>query len=194
MKKRIAIVSSICVLFLLGAFLVYNRVNNYRPVVTEYVAAQLAVDPNNLEEFVGFYDYVCVGKVEKEIGNLPPVPGRSGVPYTEYQVKVLKNIKGSLADDIIVKKAGGYVDNKIVFYETLDKKDAFLSVGDVYIFCMLTQENGDLFIDNPYAYEKLDAGDIKALNESKKVKKYEEAYKNEKVYERERFKSKYEKE
>ncbi|MBM7582095.1 hypothetical protein JOD02_000952 [Caldicoprobacter guelmensis] len=100
----------------------------------------------------------------------------------------------NLADDIIVKKAGGYVDNKLVFYETLDKKGAFLSVGDVYIFCMLTQENGDLFIDNPYAYEKLDAGDIKALNESKKVKKYEEAYKNEKIYERERFKSKYEKE
>lgn len=193
MKKKIGTVSLIFVLFLLAVFLVYHGINNNRTATTEYVHAQLAFNPNNLEELVGFYDYVFVGKIEKEIGNIPPIANGSGVPSTEYQVKVLKNIKGSLMDDIVIKKAGGYVNNKMVFYETEDKKDGFLSVGDAYIFCALAQNNGELFVDNPYAYEKLDTENIKAINESKIVNKYEEAYKNEKIDKRERFKSKYEK-
>ena len=126
-----------------------------RPVV----CVDWAFDINDKRKVAGFSDYVFVAEVKKVVGT-----GYTGVefydgfdmdaqPYTQYEIRVLENIKGELITykDIPMKKHDGV--------EAFGKKGAFIGdwvsllegdrlpdEGECYIFLCRTDEDGELNI------------------------------------------------
>ena len=135
-------------------------------------------DLNNKAEYVGFSDYVFVGKVEKVTyggkysnniyypkGSF--CPDDAVIPFTEYEVTVLKNIKGQLKTDqmITVKKHAGINVDTNVF--SVLKGDVMPIENEEYIFLTRATKNGELVILDPYGNIALsDRGNNIFLNEN----------------------------
>lgn len=109
-----------------------------------------AINTDSITEMVGFADYVFVGEVlrEKDTVYKVSVPDGNGDektvkdPYTNYSVKVIENIKGTLeqTNPIIVQKAGGISEDG-EYYE-LREGDLLPQVGNTYIFLVCAQPDG----------------------------------------------------
>jgi hypothetical protein len=88
--------------------------------------ALYATDLSDDKRLVGFADSVFFGQVLEELGNNRDF----GFPETQFQVKVLEVLKGSLEREVIVNQIGG--NYKGTF--TLADGDPLLEPGKNYLF------------------------------------------------------------
>ena len=148
-------------------------------------------------------DYVFVGRVDKLVGTsyrdvIYMDNGRiSAIPYTNYMVTVVRNIKGELqtGKSIPLAKHGGVsYDNKSL---VIGNGDSLPQEGGYYIFSGYADKNGELYIVDPNSSVPLDASfesEKNSENIDSAIKKYVNAAKNQDTSVRlgERNKSKYE--
>jgi hypothetical protein len=184
-------------------------------IPTSYLHASFVIDVDNPKAVVGYADYAFVGLVEemtgtdykfpvtKETENGPKV---LTMPYTNYSVKVLGNIKGNLKKDVSIplQKFGGLNDDKSTYF--LFEDDFLPQKGKVYVFTATAEQDGSLLVSGPNSnievktdffsknsIQKLSEESIaNELTKTEEYKTYQDAYKNEIVKDRERSTSKYE--
>lgn len=208
-KKLVVVFLAIAGLLLfLFSFIKYNN-RSSENISTSILFGTYTIDINNINELVGDADYVFAGKVvslegyeykfpvivENEDGN----EIEQSLPYTNYTVKVLKNIKGDLITDnsIPIQKAGGLSQDgsQYVVYE----EDELPEVGSSYIFMAYVQEDGSILATGPKSNEKINMM-VKAngftsedsILKSDEYLKTVDAMKNQVETDRERFKASYE--
>ena len=113
-----------------------------------------AFDVSDKRKVVGFHDYVFVGEVKKVVGTgYTDVDFSDGMrmfsqPYTQYEIRVLENLKGELVTDRdipLTKHDGAYFFGKRV---SMMEGDNLPDEGECYIFICITDENGELHIGN----------------------------------------------
>ena len=111
-----------------------------------------AFDVSDKRKVVGFHDYVFVGEVKKVVGTgYSDVDFSDGLrmfsqPYTQYEIRVLENLKGELVTDRdvpLTKHDGAYFFGKKV---SMMDGDNLPDVGECYIFICSADENGELYI------------------------------------------------
>ncbi|MBF6673464.1 hypothetical protein [Glutamicibacter sp. FBE19] len=157
-----------------------------------------AVDVEKPAATVGDADYVFVGKVESKVGTTYKDPvaietenGTKEIadPYTDYKIKVLRNIKGELVSDraIPVQKSGGV--DKEQKYVVLYEDDVLPEVGSTYVFLAYAQEDGSLLVSGLNSSLEIETGTEMELGKSKVVQAYGEAMKNQEKTDRTRFRS-----
>ncbi|WP_018665359.1 hypothetical protein [Heyndrickxia acidiproducens] len=167
------------------------------------------IDVDNPKETVGDADYVFLANVDEVISTeqkhqetMETEHGTKVVstPYTNFNVTVLKNIKGNLKTDtpIPLQKAGGIsADNSsLVLYED----DSLPEVGKSYVFLAYAQDDGSLLVSGPNS--NISVSSIDKFAKSKNVNyvaetsdvisEYELAYKNQQETSRDRSISDYE--
>lgn len=135
-------------------------------------------DPGNAREAVGYADYVFTGKLVSYDG----VHYDHTIPLSEYTVQVLENIKGSLVTSRpihVVKDGGVMKDHKSV---SIWSGDSLPESGKTYIFLGSAGPDGTIMISGPNSNVEITGNDPK-------IEEYKDAYKNEVVYERERYRA-----
>ncbi|WP_342415983.1 cell surface protein [Paenibacillus sp. FSL R10-2782] len=184
-------------------------------IPTSYTQASFVIDINNPKEVVGYADYAFVGLVEEMTGTDYKFPVTKEtedgpkvltMPYTNYSVKVLDNIKGNLKKDVSIpiQKFGGLNDDKSEYF--LFEDDSLPQKGKVYVFTATAEQDGSLLVSGPNSnievktdfFSKKSIQPISEesianeLTKTEEYKTYQDAYKNEIVKDRERSTSKYE--
>ncbi|MEG0074049.1 MAG: hypothetical protein RR922_07005 [Clostridia bacterium] len=157
-----------------------------------HVNADSPFREEDLEGFIGFEDYVFVGTVKEHLGNFND-NAEIGIPYNKFKVTVEKNIKGKLKKNIEVSDIGGTnkLGSEVIIQGSEIGKS--LEVGKTYILLGSVIHDESIVIEMPKSkIELLNYSEDANTDEIKNlIKTYEEAYKNERKYERERSKSKY---
>lgn len=145
----------------------------------DYTHIMLSIDETDLYQYVGSVDYVFVGKVTQADTTITKENDES-----RYKIKVLENIKGKLADEIVCRKHGGILaDGTMVLYATDRTSDTGIpDTGNTYIFMAYAQPDGSLLLSELY-------GNAEYTEEG--LKEYRDYFENQKVCERKRFVSKY---
>lgn len=161
---------TICFILVLLCTAAIFTVSNNKKDIHEVDFSQLKVsfidecfpifDTSDKAQYVGYSDYVFVGKVEKITyggrysGNTyypggSIFSGKASTPYTEYEVSVLQNIKGQLKTDstVSVKKHAGI--NTGTNTLTILPGDIMPVEGEEYVFLTRATEDGDLVILDP---------------------------------------------
>ena len=160
-----------------------------------------AFDVSDINKVVGFHDYVFVGQVKKIVGTgYTDVDFSDGLrlfsqPFTQYEIRVLENIKGELLTDRdipLTKHDGAYCFGKRV---SMMEGDSLPDEGECYIFICIADENGELNIGNFSSFCDIylcNAEDYR--DDEEKIEIYRQAVENmdESVRYGERYKSKYE--
>ena len=160
-----------------------------------------AFDVSDKRKVVGFHDYVFVGEVKKVVGTgYTDVDFSDGMrlfsqPYTQYEIRVLENLKGELVTDRnipLTKHDGAYFFGKRV---SMMEGDSLPDEGECYIFICIADENGELNIGNFSSFCDIylcNAEDYR--DDEEKIEIYRQAVENmdESVRYGERYKSKYE--
>lgn len=200
--KKVKLYSIYALSFLLvisGFFLVkenhhietdYSKINDI-----EYVDSNHAIDINNMYEVTGFADYVFVAKIVEQKETVyrnvnKTSSGRTtGIPYTEYTVEVLDNLKGNLKKNtpFSLYKFGG--KSKSGEHVILQKGDTFFESGKYYIIMAAGQPDGTILQSSPTAYYEFDVEGKSEIMSSKSYSDFKKYVKDEVKYERERFKS-----
>ena len=185
MKRYCSIVLPVVVLVL---FVFSEYMGRKNPKIA-WIYVDYMIDMDDKRAVVGFMDYTFVGAVERQLRTeYRPDGDHNPMPYTIYNIKVLKNIKGELSteESITVAKYGGLKKNKKVI--KLEKGDALLEVGKVYIFNMYVTNDGSPTIGGAHCSVMLEDSintayasgtwDPSILDNSELVKEYEDAFKN----------------
>jgi len=107
---------------------------NNKADATEYIHLSYAVNIENDNELVGIADNVFLGRVMKQSGNKQRT---ENAPEKQYDVEVVKNIKGVLPSAITVNQLGGYNQQSLVLVEG----DRLLVEGGEYLF--ITKHNSE---------------------------------------------------
>lgn len=203
-KKRIFIISLICVCLIAGGITVNSIMPDKTPgeLPVTWLEGDFVISPYIPNLVVGYADYVFVGYVDKFVDT----EYNDGVPYTNYKVIVLKNIKGELIKNvpIDIQKFGGVEeDGKSI---TLFKDDLMPEEGKAYIFIAYVEKDGVVHTEGPNSNILLETAINETVDTSKAdfgisdslldtsdiIKKYENAVANQITYNRERYKSIYE--
>lgn len=197
----VAVIAAIC-------FVIHAKIQGEEssdpPVPVLYI-----YDVRDMAARIGDSDYVFVANVVKK-GDVVEFPD-GGMPETNYQLQVLKNIKGDLVMDKIIplKKEGGY--SKSEHFNYVIENDFLPEEGDLCLFLTCASEEGDLYASGENstillksAAENPAAG--KTLNEEQQSQQLEDIEKIAEYQEvvnalatqfdptgRERFESQYEK-
>ena len=160
-----------------------------------------AFDVSDKRKVVGFHDYVFVGEVKKVVGTgYSDVDFSDGLrmfsqPYTQYEIRVLENLKGELVTDRdvpLTKHDGAYFFGKKV---SMMDGDSLPDEGECYIFICTAGEDGELYIGNfSYFCDIYLCKAEEYTGQEAKIEIYRDAVRNmdESVYIGERYKSKYE--
>lgn len=172
---------------------VYEVPQNYEELPVENIIVDYVFDPNDLNAYAGFVDYIFIGKVEEVTGITYtdveliyhdfPIAKIDGYPQTHYKITVLENIKGSLVKDITLTQGSG---------PAIGGKRMHLVAGqlmkgnDVHIFMAYTKDDGELHIGDAAGAVKLGSlqnaeeySELRKENQATEtVQKYIEAYKN----------------
>jgi hypothetical protein len=121
------------------------------PTISE-VHGTYIYDEDSYSELAGVSDYVIIGNVNKEISTeyrrpieITTESGGTetiGIPYTNYEVQVLENLKGNLVTDrpITITKKGGITEDKSQYI--LFGSDVMPESGQTYVFYIFAQEDG----------------------------------------------------
>lgn len=184
---------------ILGLFIVLftvscnkENIDNESKVI--YMRGDFAVDVDSPYELVGYSDYYFIGEVISQKGTEYRDPidvetenGTEEVtsPYTNYEIKVIKNIKGNLPmnKNITITKAGGLSETgDLVLYE----KDSLLDVGQVYVMTASAQPDGSLLVSGPNSSE-IFAQITTQSSDTDVYDKFNDIYSNEVEFNRERF-------
>lgn len=185
MKRYCSIVLPVVVL----ALFVFSEYTGRKNPKIEWICICSMIDTHDKRAVVGFVDYTFAGVVERQLRTEQrPKGDPHPMPYTIYNIKVLKNIKGELSttESITVAKYGGLMKNKKVIQ--LSEGDALLEVGKVYIFNMYVIDDSSFTIGGAYCNVMLEDSinaayasgtwDPSILDNSELVKEYENAYQN----------------
>ena len=126
----------------------------YNGLPVYYCGSCYCVDVESMAETVNHADYVFVGTVANHLSesykNAIPLTDEDGnnemwgEPYTNYEISVLNNIKGSLSGNVNIQKFGG-LDQSGDFY-IIPEGDIILDEGNTYIFFAYEQEDGSLVV------------------------------------------------
>ncbi len=175
------------ILVIIAIFTIFNGKNQINDSKKEeniiYAHADLVVNPNDIEKYIGYMDYVFIGEVKEHIGNY--IIDNNQIPENKYKILVKENLKGKLVDEIIVTKLGGYTkDGKLMLLDCDTEEDFLPEVGKQYIFMAMGQSNGNLILSSA-------KGNVKYTEDLRK--NYVNYIANEIVYERPRSISKYDK-
>ncbi|MBT2691317.1 hypothetical protein J7I93_24585 [Bacillus sp. ISL-47] len=153
----------------LGIF-VPNYFTNNQPdnPVIRTINIDYVIDTSNPKAVLGFSDNVFLGKVIKQVGT----KSLSTYPETQFEVKVIDNIKGELKGIVKVNQAGGDEGENLFLMEN----DKLLIEGYTYLFATryLKEENWHTVIPV--------GGDIPFNSDEEKkelVEKYKKAYEEE---------------
>lgn len=176
--------------------LVWTYASNGEDPKIDYVMTESIIDVNNINEIIGFSDYVFTGKVLEHIGNYPSDETNNEIfPYNKYKVEVLDNYKGELQKNIEIKKIGGYENTKrgevlTLLDETLgDTKDFLPVVGETYLFTAVADANGSIVVSGPSGHMPIkDTKDIYSIQDD-----VENVVMDEISFDRPRYKSVFEK-
>ncbi len=177
-----------------------SKTSDVTDLDTNYVSATYAVDMNNPEEVVGLSSNVFIGYVEE----MTDTYYISDFPYTRYNVRVIKNIKGELPLDTTVRvnKEGGISED--LSHYTLFENDFLLDAGQYYILNVRERSEDGSYtasgVNTAVLIDDIDMqsviGDITSDNSEKNVKDeeinklenssiyqvYVDAYKNQIVF------------
>ena len=157
MKKKALIITMACILMCAATVGVYFGVaGSIKEPTIIYASPDYIMDIDNPSVVSGFVDYVFVGRVDKknettyrnvttyetdEKGETTP-----GLPYTEYEISVLENIKGNLKTNEAIPflKFGGLSANGKTI--VLEENDFLPKKGAIYVFYVSADEDGKLRI------------------------------------------------
>ena len=132
-------------------------------------------DFNDQKQVAGASHNIFIGEITKQIGN----KSRGSIPETQYEVKVLKDIKGKQKNKIVLNQQGGYRENAEGQEElVLVEGDKLLQEGKLYLFATRYSEEDNWHTVIP------NAGDILIDGEEKKnklIKEFTAAYENQSV-------------
>jgi len=139
-----------------------------------------AIDTDNPAALVGDADYVFVGFVESMEGTEYRYPAehygengeliKTSTPFTNYNVRVLKNIKGNLMlDTIPLQKFGGLTEDGKGL--DLAGTDTLPQVEEVYIFVAYAQHDGSLLVGGEHSNLPIEVFSEKERNESLSISK-----------------------
>jgi hypothetical protein len=76
------------------------------PYTVAGMHAQYDADYGDDRVLVGGSNNVFVGKVIEQVGSTPS----DGIPFTQFSVEIIDNIKGKLEGTVVVNQTGGYKD------------------------------------------------------------------------------------
>lgn len=170
----------------LGTYTSQRKISTIQEIHPQYPA-----DFSNDRILVGASHVVFVGKVVKQTGNVDFLE----TPSTQFEVEVIKNIKGDLSGLVTIDQLGGYKDGVlyIVREDTLlpeNTKDdtAPLQPGSTYLFAaryneangqyvLITHPNALTLISSDVELDRFQLIDMATREE--KITTFEEAYKNE---------------
>lgn len=162
-------------------------ISNDTPVDTLQVT--YCYENDKLENVVGYSDYVFVGIVKNYIGTINDTP--SEIPQTIYSVEIIKNIKGNLfGSDINLIKCGGLAEDyksKIIYED-----DIIPEINQCYIFFVFASNNGEICAGGLNSNIKIENAE-KYFEDANYIRTID-AYENQVVYDRTRYKSKYDQE
>lgn len=153
-----------------------EQISSNNQIKTQEVHADFAMDVTNKAEVVGNSENVFLAKVIKQVGTTSPSPD---IPRTQFEVEVLKNIKGNLKGTEIINQTVGYRKDSdgnevLVKFENQEP----LEPGKTYLFgTIYSQENN---WHNPVP----GYGEIKVQDqeeEKKLISEYKEALKVQKT-------------
>lgn len=156
-----------------------------------YTQGTFVIDVNNPREVVGDADYVFLGMVNEMIGTqYKGEPGYT-LPYTNYNITVLENIKGELTTNtpLAIQKDGGINEDKTMI--SIFEDDILPQAGNMYIFSAYVQMDGTLLVVGPNSNIPISAsyavGDDNSRTQSPEFVLYTDAVENEIQTVRERF-------
>ncbi len=153
----------------------------------ETIDGTYSVDVTDFKQVVGDSDYVIVAEVKDYVDTSYSV---TGLPLTEYSVQVVENIKGKLdtTTEIDLIKEGGLNKKHSAFI--VYENDFLPQIGKTYIFCLYGQSSGAIrACGQNYTLKIENSSDYQ--NERNYLDILD-AYENEIVSERTRYKSQYE--
>ncbi len=178
-----------------------SKTNDVKSLDTKYMSACYVVDMNSPEEVVGLCSNVFVGYVEQ----MTDTYYDNHFPYTRYNVKVIKNIKGDLPLDttVHVNKEGGISEDSSCY--VLYENDFLPDEGKYYVFNVRERKEdssytasgintaillNDIDMQNNQSDQKIsdenvitsDDKKLSNLDNSAIYQKYVEAYKNQIPY------------
>lgn len=172
-----------------------SKTINVKNLETKYLSPSYVVDMDKPEEVIGICNNVFVGYVE----SMKDTYYISDLPYTRYNVRVIKNIKGDLPLDttVLVNKEGGVSED--LSYNILFENDSLPDEGKYYIFNVRERtEDGSYTasgMNTTILIDDIDmpsiTGDITSKNSNKEIdllekskiyKKYVDAFQKQKLY------------
>lgn len=161
---------------------VHELPENYEELPIADIIVDYVFNPNDLNAYAGFVDYIFVGRVEEITGVTYtdarllyhdfPIARIDAFPVTGYKVTVLQNIKGELQKDITINQGSGPSANGKQLEITAG---AIMKEKDVRIFLMNTDTDGELYVSS-------DSGAV-MLGKLSDTENYSEFTKNEDVKE-----------
>ncbi|MDE5994772.1 MAG: hypothetical protein K2G60_04585 [Oscillospiraceae bacterium] len=143
MKKFLKVISVVFAVLILGTGSYYLWRITLAPKEIMYYSSQVGYNCYDPRENIGYHPYVFVGFVEKTHDYMterfkrkfPEIIKESDSPWTECNVKVIKNIKGNLIEGITfpLYKDGG-LSGRIPMYIEMETGDLIPESGKYYIF------------------------------------------------------------
>ncbi len=185
MKKNVLLIAALCVLLTLSGC--SKKTVEWNGNVEYYARVSMVVDETDLYAYVGVVDYVFVGTVEEVVRNvIPDEPGGSGEDLSVYKLRVVKNLKGELAENIECSKHGGLRKDgtMLLMFSDRSKDTGLPEAGKQYIFLAYAQSDGSLTLSEFF--------DNRPYNEAL-LREYTDYCENEVPFDRTRFVSKYDK-
>lgn len=181
-KKRIVIFLVILVTGLIVALFIFNNVSNNESESKAKVfisKAELGFNPDDLESVVGNSENVFIGTIIKKTGEQGIDPLQ---PRTQYEVQMVKNIKGQLPDTVIVNQLMGYGETadengNIVKGLMKFEDQEFLQPGKMYVLSGLYSAEDNWVNLTPVCGEEL----IIETEKNEKIAKYTEAFDNQEI-------------
>ncbi|MFP5112618.1 hypothetical protein ACSU64_09585 [Bacillaceae bacterium C204] len=111
-------------------------------------------------------DNIFIGEVIREVGN----EEYTGIPNTQFLVRITQNIKGALLGDITVNQEGGYYKENGNLYLLSYERSPLLKKNQVYLFFLTRTKK--VFFEMMPKY-----GNIPLENEDEKLKQIDEVRK-----------------
>ena len=145
-------------------------------------------DPDDKKLMSGYSDYIAVAVVSNIVGTsygnvkIHFDGTVTGTPYTNYKIKIIRNIKGQLKSDCsvpLVEFGGISIDGKY-----MENTFTLLEQGKCYVLYLTAAENGALYLNKAYqipddALEKNQSGETIRVKEESAIQEYLDAYSHE---------------
>lgn len=187
MKKFLKIMAVICAVVILGVGCYYLYSITIAPKKFSYYISEPSYNAGDTRAVVGIYSYVFVGFIEETHDYMserfkrefPETIKEIDLPMTECKVKIIKNIKGNLRDDVTfpVYKSGGL--SKDFMYIEKEQSSIMPEAEKYYIFFEYAHEDGTVTVGDHPGIVEIESGiNAENLENSKLYQEYVDAAEN----------------